>query len=925
MSRIDRICGLCLIFLFAISNRLSATHNRAGDITIEQVGACEDLTIKATITTYTKASSVSADRDTLTICWGDGKCEKVPRDNSLTKFLPNDVKLNIYTAFHTYAGRGTYRISMTDPNRIDNIININGGRSVQIPFYIETVYTFLNAQFQGCNSSPVLLQPPIDVGCVGEVFIHNPNAYDPDDDSLSYHLVVPYQSFGTFVPNYKFPNEINPGANNAIDLNEVNGDFIWSAPQFPGDYNIAILIVEYRNGIPIDSVIRDMQIRIEECDNRPPEITAITEICVVAGAVIEFPVVATAPLSETRQRVELQAFGGPFYVDDPAEFIVDEGYQDQPLRGIFRWQTTCNHISDQYYLVIFRAADDYPIFINNQGRRDTSYLSTLQTVRIKVLGPAPDDLRARSLPGQVELSWASPYACENAEDEFFFGFSVWRREGSNQFPIDSCEGGLDGKGYQQIVFRTRDVQNGRYVFFDNDVERGRTYCYRVLGKFAKRTSTGQPYNLIESLPSQEVCVQLSRDLPLITHVDVQVTDALDGRIELRWSKPRASDLDTLQNPGPYRYQVLRATGITDNGFVEVPGASFIQPSFAQANDTIWTDASGLNTVVHPYSYKIAFYVAGESTPLGDTENASSVFLTVSPTDNQNDLSWQADVPWENIYYAIYRDDDGDAVFDSIGFSLSTNYSDSGLVNGQSYCYYIKSVNSYGIEGIVSPIINKSQRVCSVPFDNVPPCPPPLTITNLCDLDTEPSWEDVFENLLRWNNPAHHCNNSDDVRGYRVYYAPAENDELQQMGEIDYFLDTIFMHQPELGLAGCYAVTAFDSIGNESAFSQKICVDNCPIYRLPNAFTPNGDQQNDLFRPYPYRFIDRVEFQVFNRWGNLVFQTKDPALNWDGKNMAGKDLAEGTYFYSCKVFEKRVAGIVEQAGILSGYIELIRAQ
>jgi hypothetical protein len=70
------------LFLFVLGlvvvSPLSATHNRAGEISIEQVGDCvTSLTIKATITTYTKASSVQADRDTLTICWGDGQCERV--------------------------------------------------------------------------------------------------------------------------------------------------------------------------------------------------------------------------------------------------------------------------------------------------------------------------------------------------------------------------------------------------------------------------------------------------------------------------------------------------------------------------------------------------------------------------------------------------------------------------------------------------------------------------------------------------------------------------------------------------------------------------------------------------------------------------------------------------------------------------------
>jgi len=79
----------------------------------------------------------------------------------------------------------------------------------------------------------------------------------------------------------------------------------------------------------------------------------------------------------------------------------------------------------------------------------------------------------------------------------------------------------------------------------------------------------------------------------------------------------------------------------------------------------------------------------------------------------------------------------------------------------------------------------------------------------------------------------------------------------------------------------------------------------------------------LFIPYPYRFVDRIEMSIFNRWGQLVFETNNPDINWDGINLSDKELAEGVYFYTVKVFEQRVTGVVESPEILSGYIHLIR--
>lgn len=902
-----------------ISLDASATHNRAGEITYTQIG---DLTIEATITTYTKASSIPADRDSLEICWGDGTCEWVLRSNGTGNPpqgipLANDTKKNIYIATHTYPGQGHYQISMNDPNRNGGICNVNPPGSDNVPFHLTTTVTLLNSAFQGPNNSPVLLQPPIDIGCVGQTFTHNPNAYDPDGDSLSYHLIVPQQDNNTNVPNYLFPNEIEPGPNNLITLNPTTGEFVWFTPQQTCEYNIAFIIVQYRNGMPIDTMIRDMQILIEECDNEPPVIEAIDEICVVAGETVSFDVRVTAPIEESDQKVSVEVFGGPMIVDDPAVFNVAQGFQDQPLIGTFVWDTKCRHISDQYYSVVFRAEDDFPIF-GTVG--DTSFLSSLHTVRIKVVGPAPQDVQAEPGPGMVEVSWENPYDCENAADDYFYGFSVWRREGSNNFPIDTCTPGLDGRGYTKIVNRTRDTLGGRYYYKDTDVERGRTYCYRILGEFAQTSAGGFPFNRVESLPSEEKCVQLSRDVPFITNVTVNETDVNNGIIEVRWTTPDVEDLDTLLNPGPYSYKLLRATGITTTGFEEI--VEFSSLTFAGLTDTMYID-SMLNTAENPYTYKVAFFVNGEPDELGSTREASSVFLSVASTDEINNLSWEESVPWDNYSYTVYKWDG--TVWDSIGVTTEPNYSDTGLTNGVEYCYYVQSTGTYGIDGIPSPLFNDSQEACGIPLDSIPPCPPVLTVSNICN-DNNPNTDpEVYINNLIWTNPNNACPETDDVLQYNVFYAVTEGSDFELVETINTATDTTYEHRPDLGIAGCYAVTAIDSVGNESRFSNIICVDNCPIYNLPNVFTPNDDGANDLFIPFPYRFIERIDMQIFNRWGQLVFETTDPEINWNGVNLGGKDLAEGVYFYTVTVFEQRVSGVFQNPEVLSGYIHLIRSK
>ena len=908
---------LLILVLVAAPLWVFATHNRAGDISVRQINGC-GLQVEAVITTYTKASSVNADRDSLIICWGDNSCDTIGRVNGggNGEILGNDIKRNFYIGRHTYGARSTYTISMTDPNRNGGILNVNPPNSENVEFHLQTSYTFLNSQFQGCNSTPILSNPPVNDGCIGQPYTHNPGAFDIDGDSISYQITTPLQGSNNPVPNYTIPNLVAGNEGSGISLDPTTGTFTWDSPNRAGEYNFAMFIISWRNGVAIDTTLRDVQFTIFDCgDNLPPVIETIDEICVVAGELISFPVTVTDP--DMDDQVRLTAAGGPFIVEFfPADDAIwrDRSYGNQPLTKEFVWQTSCEHIADQPYIVVFNAEDN---------SRDTSGLFVSKTVLIKVVGPAPEDLQGETDGNEVTLTWEQPYACEETEDDSFFGFSVWRREGSNQFPLDDCEPGLDGRGYQLINPRTLDVEDGRYVFRDENLERGRTYCYRILGNFVRFTPTTnpQPYNQVESLPSAEVCLQLSRDVPLFTNVSVDVTDENDGEMFLRWTKPDPADLDTIQNPGPYRYQLFRSPGIGTNDFVPVPGADFTAPTFATANDTTFVD-TGLNTAETGYTYRLDFFAANDL--VGSTTGVSSIFLNIASTDETNNLSWDFDVPWDNFEYTVFRLNDQTGVFDSIAQTTEPVYSDQGLVNEREYCYYVRAFGSYGLGGELPVLVNLSQENCGSPLDTIPPCPPVLNVANLCEGATS-CIEEELVNELGWTNPNETCETTDDVVGYRVYFAPRAGAEFELIFEKDSPVDTNELHSPQFGIAGCYAVTAIDSFQNESAFSNIVCVDNCPNYELPNVFTPNGDGVHETFQPFPYCFIERIEITIADRWGNVLFSTTNPDIDWNGTDPNGKPVDDGTYYYVCRVFEQRVEGVVEREEVLKGFVEVIRGR
>ena len=68
-----------------------------------------------------------------------------------------------------------------------------------------------------------------------------------------------------------------------------------------------------------------------------------------------------------------------------------------------------------------------------------------------------------------------------------------------------------------------------------------------------------------------------------------------------------------------------------------------------------------------------------------------------------------------------------------------------------------------------------------------------------------------------------------------------------------------------------------------------------IYYVPNTFTPDGDMFNQTFKPIftsgydPYNYV----LYIYNRWGELIFESRDPDYGWDG-TYNGKLVQQGTY-------------------------------
>ena len=234
-----------LLINLTVATPTFATHILGGYISYRAV---DNQTYDITVHILTDPESDTPAIGVLNL--GDGTTQEIM---ATTDAIDSSTNLSTFTIRHRYDSAGTYEISYTEQNYTGEMNNV--GNSSSTPFFIASQLV-VSSQI-AANSSPVLQLYQRLWGGLNQTQRINPAPWDPDQDSLSYQLIVPRQALETPIPEYVHLNDSafytnystgNQAGNSspAYSINPSTGEILWDAPGTVGLYAIAYQITQWR-------------------------------------------------------------------------------------------------------------------------------------------------------------------------------------------------------------------------------------------------------------------------------------------------------------------------------------------------------------------------------------------------------------------------------------------------------------------------------------------------------------------------------------------------------------------------------------------------------------------------------------------------------------------------------------------------------
>ena len=294
------------------------------------------------------------------------------------------------------AGSGGYYLVWERCCRNISVINLQNPSQTGMAFYHEMADPIL------ANSSPTFDSPPLPYTCIGQLFRFSFHATDADGDSLVYEMSTPLAGGNS---SNQSPNPFSylnsPGGQNLIPEPSPYANSIWDfgygisdvcgsavplvmdpvtgivegVPDIPGFYAMAATIYEYRNGVLIGLVRREIEFTVLLCEgNTQPNLSASVKNAdyeIYATDTLCFDVTARDPDGDSLYLI----YKGDIFISSPAAglpppyAITSDTSGIDSIRVQFCWTTQCNQARDSAYKVQYEITDNgCPLPLTSLGK-----------------------------------------------------------------------------------------------------------------------------------------------------------------------------------------------------------------------------------------------------------------------------------------------------------------------------------------------------------------------------------------------------------------------------------------------------------------------------------------------------------------------------------------------------------------------------
>ena len=301
----------------------------------------------------------------------------------------------------TLPANGNYMIKWDECCRNAAIINMTNPGSEFASFL-----TFVSVNSNAPNSTPTFLTPPVAYLPVDSIWQYNPLPFDPDGDSLVWTISVPLGQ-GSPVPvdvlGYGSLSDtlLYSNPNGIFSIDAITGQISWN-PKMVGNFVAAFAIAEYRNGVLIGGMSRDMQfIVVPDSLNAMPQISNMQAI---PTNNLGYPYIKIAPgqnyqiqllASDTdvNDVVSMSAFGESFGLTTSASsFEYIPTLNGNEIEGTFSWTPDMSQVRPNPYLVVLRTSDGFFYYdetVQIEVTNNTTAIEELGAFKVQDIYPNP--------------------------------------------------------------------------------------------------------------------------------------------------------------------------------------------------------------------------------------------------------------------------------------------------------------------------------------------------------------------------------------------------------------------------------------------------------------------------------------------------------------------------------------------------------